>query len=52
MNVRIDSSSFLEINMETLFNEFYQSFFSDFDFAINDLHKSLLQGIVNYFFIL
>ena len=52
MNVRIDSSSFLEINMETLFNELYKSFFSYFDFAINDLDKSLLQGIVNYFFIL
>lgn len=47
----INSSGFLEINVESFLYEFDQALFSDLNSAINNLNKSSFQSVVDNGFI-
>lgn len=51
VNMWINSSGFLKVNMVSLFHEFCQALFSDFNIAFNNFYVSPLKSVVYDFFI-
>ena len=52
MHMRVNSSRFSQVNMESLLNKLCQTLFTNLNSTINNFDKSSLKSVINNFFIL